>query len=273
MGDVFADLNTDALSRVSADHYFDSFTCFSVVPDVEVYRDQAMIRVVSPGIPNWLTNTVLRCRFSGDNADTLIDEICAYFSGKGVVPYWRLCPGDQPSDLAARLAKRGFTLVEEQPAMAVDLEQLNQDIITPDGLVVDRVTDADSMKEQHGWIRQLGTGKSLGTLLMAMWSTYGFTSESAWQHYIGLLNGKPVAWASVYYATGVAGIYAVGTLPNARRQGIGSAITVQALLAARERGYRVGVLQSSDMGYNVYRRLGFETYFQIKTYVLAESRT
>lgn len=80
MEDVFNDLSADALSRVSAAHYFDSFTCFSVIPDVEVYRGADMIRVVSPGIPNGLTNTVLRCRLSADNADASIDETNEYFS-------------------------------------------------------------------------------------------------------------------------------------------------------------------------------------------------
>jgi predicted acetyltransferase len=106
-----------------------------------------------------------------------------------------------------------------------------------------------------------------------LWTVYGFDTTSDWQHYIGLLNGQPVSWASVFYATGVAGVNAVGTLPEARRQGIGSAITLRRLLEARERGYRVGVLQSSRMGYNLYRRLGFQACFKIKTYVPAEAQT
>ena len=272
MANVFNDLSADALSRVSMEHYFDSFTCFSIVPDVEVYKGEDMIRVVSPGIPNWLTNTVLRCRISADNVDSVIDETDEYFYARGVVPYWRLCPGDLPTDLEVRLAKKGFTLEAEEPAMAVDLGKLDQDMRTPDGFVIEHVTDAATMKEKHIWITQLGMGKSLGMLLMDMFSAYGFDAASDWQHYIGLLNGKPASCASVFYAAGVVGIYAVITLPEVRRQGIGSAMTLQALLDARERGYHVGLLQSSEMGYNVYRRLGFETCFKIKTYVRPESQ-
>lgn len=267
MVNVFADLSEDALSRVSEDHYVDSFTCLSLVPDIEVYKGEDMVRVVSPGIPNWLTNTVLRCRLSTDNADTVIEETNEHFYSRGVMPYWRLCPSDLPSDLEERLTKKGLSLEAEQPAMAADLEKLNRDIRTPDGLKIERITDAEMMKEKHVWISQFGEGKALGTLLVDVWSPYGFDTDSDWQHYIGILNGKPVSCASVFYATGVTGIYAVSTLPEARRQGIGSAITLRALLDARERGYRVGMLQSSEMGYNVYRRLGFQTCFKIKVYV------
>jgi ribosomal protein S18 acetylase RimI-like enzyme len=70
----------------------------------------------------------------------------------------------------------------------------------------------------------------------------------------------------------VVGIYSVGTIPEARGKGIGSAITLRALLDARRRGYRVGLLQSSEMGYNMYRRLGFETCFKIKKYVPGDTR-
>lgn len=271
MTNVLTDTSKDALRRVSEEHYFDSFRCFSVLPDVEVYQGEDMIRLASPGIPNWLTNTVVRCRLSTGEVDSAIEETNDYFRSSGVMPHWRLCPGDLPTDLEQRLLKQGFSLEEEQPAMAVDLKQLNETIRTREGFKIERIDHAGTMKEKHGWIRASGEGKTLGALLMDLWTRYGFDLESDWQHYLGLLNGEPVSWASVFYATGVAGIYAVGTLPAARRQGFGSAITLRALLDARERGYRVGMLQSSQMGVNLYRRLGFATCFTIKTYLPPKS--
>ena len=65
---------------------------------------------------------------------------------------------------------------------------------------------------------------------------------------------------------GVAGIYMVGTVPEARRQGIGTALSLAPLLEAREMGYRIGTLQSSEMGYAVYRRMGFKEHFRFGFY-------
>jgi ribosomal protein S18 acetylase RimI-like enzyme len=264
---ILTDTSGETLSRVSEEHFFETFTCYAIVPGVEVRVADELIRVVSPGIPNWLTNTVVRCRLSAENADAVIDQTNDYFAARGVTPYWRLCPGDQPSDLAERLIRKGLALSAELPAMAVDLHRLNEAGQLPDGLIIERAADAATLCEHHGWIRSFGAGQSLGSLTMDLLTAYGFSRDSAWQHYLGFLGGKAVSWASVFYATGVAGILGVGTLPEARRRGIASAVTLRALLDARARGYRVAMLQSSALGYNVYRRLGFQTYFTIKTYV------
>ena len=66
---------------------------------------------------------------------------------------------------------------------------------------------------------------------------------------------------------GVAGIYSVMTVPDAQRRGIGALMTARPLEAARSRGYRVGTLQSSSMGYPLYRRLGFQEYGRVGIYL------
>jgi hypothetical protein len=46
-------------------------------------------------------------------------------------------------------------------------------------------------------------------------------------------------------------------------------MTLAPLMDAREMGYRIGTLQSSEMGLNVYRRLGFKEYCRVSQYVWA----
>ena len=51
----------------------------------------------------------------------------------------------------------------------------------------------------------------------------------------------------------------------------GAAMTKFPLLEARGLGYRAGVLNSSEIGYNVYRSVGFQEYCTIYQYVWSVS--
>jgi GNAT superfamily N-acetyltransferase len=100
-----------------------------------------------------------------------------------------------------------------------------------------------------------------------------------WRHYLGRLDGKPVATTTIYLAAGVAGVYFVMTVPEARRRGIGAAITRAALQDARDTGHtgstgvRYGVLGSSPAGRSVYAGLGFREYCTIDLYEWSPTRT
>lgn len=81
---------------------------------------------------------------------------------------------------------------------------------------------------------------------------------------LGYWNGMPIATSSLFFGAGVAGIYIVSTLSHARGKGIGAALTVRPLQEAREMGYHTGILQSSPMGFNVYKRLWVRHLCQIE---------
>ena len=85
--------------------------------------------------------------------------------------------------------------------------------------------------------------------------------------YLVFLNGKPVGTSQLFISEGVAGIYNVTCLPDARGKGIGSAVTLAPLLKARQIGCQMGILQASKKGYNVYRRLGFQDFGKLSLYL------
>jgi GNAT superfamily N-acetyltransferase len=90
--------------------------------------------------------------------------------------------------------------------------------------------------------------------------------DDTWRHFVGRIDGSAVACATTFFASGVVGLYFVCTSPDARRRGVGAAISRTALVDARDDGMRVGVLGSSPMGQRVYERLGFRTVCDLHVY-------
>ena len=143
--------------------------------------------------------------------------------------------------------------------MAVDLAVLPGSVRQPAGLVIEHVGTAPKMQE---WARTFAAGYGLPAPVVGpihdLFLSLGLGLP--YRYYLAHLGAKPVAASMLFLGAGVAGIYCVATLTEARGQGIGGAVTLAPLLEARDMGYRAGILQASDMGYGVYRRLGFKTY-------------
>src|SRR5512139_2438338 len=76
--------------------------------------------------------------------------------------------------------------------------------------------------------------------------------------WLGYAEGEPIVSTAVIEAAGAIGIYSVATLPPYRGKGHAEALMRHAVGEMRQRG--VGgpiVLQSSPMGFELYRKLGF----------------
>jgi GNAT superfamily N-acetyltransferase len=76
-------------------------------------------------------------------------------------------------------------------------------------------------------------------------------------YFLAALDGERAGISAAVRTTPSGGIYSVATVEKARRRGVGSAVTWAAVDAIRGWGCSSAVLQSSEMGYSVYRAMGF----------------
>ena len=74
---------------------------------------------------------------------------------------------------------------------------------------------------------------------------------------VAYLDGAPVSCAMTLVSHGVAGVFYVATVASARRRGLGDALTRVAARAGFELGARAAWLGASEMGADLYRRIGF----------------
>lgn len=212
-------------------------------------------------------NSVVRADLDLKTADEEIEASIAAFRIHQVPGSWHVGPAMRPLDLGQRLVRHGFTYAGDDIGMAVELDRLPDQAASPGGLSIERVRAEPGLLV---WIKTLAQGFGEGEVeaqwVGEMYRQIGLTDTVPWRHYLGWLAGEPVATSSLFLGAGVAGIYFVMTVPAARQQGIGARLTLIALQEAQDLGYRLGVLGSSLMGYNVYKRLGFEEYCRIGIY-------
>ncbi len=232
------------------------------------FVEDGEVQLFISGTPLQLWNGVVRARFvDGADVDRKIDETLAHFAARQVPLAWLVGPGTRPLDLGRRLEAHGMTPDAEVPGMAMLLADMPAEAAAVPGLTIAEVGDGAAMVR---WIETVATGSEFPDVvreqLMVLYGRYGFQPSTTVRYLLGSLEGRPVATSLLFFSAGVAGLYCVATVPDARGRGIGNAITLAALQAARDQGYAVGVLQSSAMGLAIYRRLGFREYCTFGTY-------
>jgi GNAT superfamily N-acetyltransferase len=211
------------------------------------------------GASEALFNGVFRARLSPDAVDGTIADTLARVASRRVPMFWWVGPSTRPADLGPRLERCGFTHTGNSPAMVVSLRTLPEEPSRMAGLAVAPVRDLDELRR---WARvaAMGTGfpEQFHDELVALEAGVGLEPRGHhYTRYVGYQDGEAAGTSALLLHAGVAGIFAVATIPRARGRGIGTALTLVPLLEARRRGYGVGTLQATPMGFPVYRRLGF----------------
>lgn len=154
-------------------------------------------------------------------------------------------------DLRAELHRRGYRLDTTTRAMGLDLADL-ADLAGP---------VPGARPGPAGWAEYLrATGLPAGLLDAA--------DHAAFHVLVGRdADGAIEAAALAYDEDGDCGVYNVWTRPDARRRGLGTAVTLAQLHAARARGGRTASLQATPMAERMYAALGFRDLGRIVEYV------
>lgn len=269
MAGILNDLSTRALvAAIEANPIEYWRTCCPHLPGAELHEGPDMIWFVTD-IPFAPFNEVLSAQLSADNVHARIEEALAPFRARRVPALWSVGPSTRPADLGSCLEAHGLASVGGMPGMAVDLEALSEGAPPPPGLAIERVGDAPTLEKwRQAFAQGFGIPDFASRAFFDLCVSVGLGDRVPLRHYVGLWGGEPIASSTVFLGAGVAGVYHVGTIPRARRQGIGAAMTLAPLRDVRAIGYRVGTLYASQMGLNIYRRLGFEAYYELTQYEL-----
>jgi ribosomal protein S18 acetylase RimI-like enzyme len=168
------------------------------------------------------------------------------------------------SALEKLLKSRGLSPVEDPggPAMftphRLDMNQV------PPGIEICRVSSAQDMLD-YASITATAFQISLALAKIAV-AQVAVSSDSKVAAFVARERGKPLAGAMTFVEGRTAGIYYVGTIPEARGRGLGGLCTRAATNAGFDLGATVAVLQASQTGQSFYERIGYQAFTRYRWY-------
>jgi glyoxylase I family protein len=182
-------------------------------------REDGGVRWSIGGSPIDYHNCVVAADLDAGRADAAIAQSLERIRAHGVPGSWHVGPSMRPPDLGSRLLAAGFTEGGSEPGMAADLRELPE-LDPPEGLRIAAVATTQELKVWSDTLaRGFGEGEREATWVGSVFGRIGF-GTGRWHHYLAYLNGEPVATSTVHRAAGVAGLYFVMTVPEARRRGV-----------------------------------------------------
>jgi len=239
---------------------------FRRIPGATVHDDEGLLWYSCPGANSWL-NGASRCTL-GDDAEAAVGQAVTTWDELGVAVMWHQTPTSRPARLPEILASHGFE-AEAQPGMAMELGTTFEP--RPQELAIDEIRDPAGVLD---WVDTFdvafgGDPRGLEHPWLAPFSSLYLGDDSPGRLFVGRVDEVAVATSLAFVGGGAVGLYGVGTIPDRRGRGYGAAVTIAGVEWGRSRGATLAVLEASDLGLPVYRRIGFESVFETTSWVRA----
>jgi GNAT superfamily N-acetyltransferase len=260
MTDIVNDLSSASLAVAVKANLYAFFQGMGNSANVTVHKWPNGFRWRTNVAHPWF-NGILSTVSPAANAIQNIEETVICFQAHNTNSFtWWLAPHLETTAWSELLLAHGFQYDNNTPGMAIDLAALPAVEKRP--LSIRHIADPQMLAR---WSRILVRGFEMPPEMAPAFSALleSLGPDLPFRHYLGYLDDKPVATTTLFLGAGVAGIYNVATVAEARDQGVASAMTLLALSEARDLGYQAGILQPSAMGYRVYERLGFQKLCQM----------
>jgi ribosomal protein S18 acetylase RimI-like enzyme len=209
-----------------------------------------------------ISNAAFR-RDDGVDPEELLARAREFFGERGRgFSVWVRDGQDEDSDLLAAAGAAGLQFVYAMPEMTLTAPVETPAL--PPGAELRRLATENQAEDY--WKVAAVSYASLGfppEVFAGYTDHAGLLAENV-AAFLAYLGGEPVAIAMTIVSGGVAGIYWVGTLEQARGKGLGRAVTAAATNAGFELGADLASLQASPMGKPIYEAMGYETVFEYR---------
>jgi ribosomal protein S18 acetylase RimI-like enzyme len=246
---------------------------------IEAFRAAVGARTRAPGVLTYGTdpdlesfwgpwpvtnaNTVLQPRIAPADAARRVAEVNAAYVARGMPFAWVLTPATTSPELEAALEAGGLRR-ETAPEVYADLlAPVSVDL--PAGVVIEQTTDLDAVAaaiaEGFSFAGIPGVADGFEAYLDAL--------DRSIQHDLlawDAASGEVLGVGTLIHLDRTVQLVNIATPEAHRGRGVGSAVTAALMNLGRDLGADAAMLTATEMGYPIYRKLGFETVFELVRY-------
>ena len=215
---------------------------------------------------NWQSR-IFMANFNESSASENIEQVISRIKELNIPVLWFVTPMSRPRNLQSILKEHGFKYQNNWRAMAIDLKTMPERFNTPEGLEIKEVLNLEELKTWTDVLVESFEFSKISRSYKKYFINAGIENLN-FHYYLGFFNGKPAASSILFKGKHAAGLFYIGTLHEFRGKGIAEAMVRHILIKAQNHGYAVSVLQASELGYPLYKKIGFEKYFTTNIYKL-----
>lgn len=221
--------------------------------------------------PRWPHRCWYECPPSIDDQKAINDDaLLAEIPPTAIIPIWSLV-SSRPTNrlpfqaihdvLEKALIAQNWTCLFEQTAMSLELQDEIACTVSENAEFSMRIVGAD--EELALWIDVCvdAFGYDIEPLVLKP-----LIGDKDIRIILGVINDQAVAAALLYKTGHTIGIHQVGVRKAFQGKGIASRLMNEILILCVKWGGKNAVLQASQAGVSLYRRLGFNSQFIIKNY-------
>lgn len=223
--------------------------------------DQDGLTLINTRIPSDMFNIVCMTKRKVD-----VSSVFEKFLSHKLPFAWWVGFDEDHAECKQDIEKTGAKCDKTENGMAAIIGELSRDRRCAD-LEILQVSNRSVLRDFIGVYQELipHDADSIGRFYSQA-ADYIIDPESSLKLFVGYYKGRPVATSALFLHAGVAGVWDVTTLPDFRKKGIGTDMTLSALFCAYDNyKYLIGVLTASADGEPVYRKIGFS---KIKDYYI-----